>query len=99
MIEPISAALAAAKATRTDAAPAAAATPASGFAEALKTTAGATVDAVGESEKAALGALRGGADLQDVVRATVEAELAMETAVAVRNKLIESYQEIMRMPI
>ena len=46
-----------------------------------------------------MNAVRGDASMQDVVQATIAAELAVESAVSVRNKIIESYQEIMRMPI
>ena len=69
------------------------------FAETLKATAASTVDSLKTSEATAMSAMKGEAGIQDVVGATVRAELAVETAVSVRNKLIESYQEIMRMPI
>lgn len=69
------------------------------FAETLKAAAGTTVSAIRESEATAMQAMQGGANMQEVVQATVTAELAIESAVAVRNKMIESYQEIMRMPI
>ena len=41
----------------------------------------------------------GKADLNSVVVAVAEAELTLNTVVAVRNKVIESYREILRMPI
>lgn len=69
------------------------------FADALKNAAGASMDAVKQSEATAMSAVRGEASMQDVVQATIAAELAVESAVSVRNKMIESYQEIMRMPI
>ncbi|MEZ5922517.1 MAG: flagellar hook-basal body complex protein FliE [Parvularculaceae bacterium] len=41
----------------------------------------------------------GEAGLVDVVTAISAAEASLETALAVRNRVIEAYQEIMRMPI
>jgi flagellar hook-basal body complex protein FliE len=41
----------------------------------------------------------GKADMVDVVTAVSETEVAVETMVAVRNKVIEAYQSIMSMPI
>jgi flagellar hook-basal body complex protein FliE len=41
----------------------------------------------------------GEANLVDVVSAVSQAEISLETAIAVRNRMIEAYQEIMRMPI
>ena len=50
-------------------------------------------------EAAAAGVAAGDASLVDVVTAISAAEASLETAIAVRNKVIEAYQEIMRMPI
>lgn len=41
----------------------------------------------------------GKADLTDVVTAVAETETAVETLVAVRDKVISAYEEIFRMPI
>jgi flagellar hook-basal body complex protein FliE len=41
----------------------------------------------------------GKADLVDVVTAVNESEVAVETLVSVRDKVISAYEEIMRMPI
>jgi flagellar hook-basal body complex protein FliE len=41
----------------------------------------------------------GKADMVDVVTAVSETEVAVETMVAVRNRVIEAYQAIMSMPI
>jgi flagellar hook-basal body complex protein FliE len=43
--------------------------------------------------------IAGKADMVDVVTAVSETEVAVETMVAVRNKVIEAYQSIMSMPI
>lgn len=50
-------------------------------------------------ESAAIEALVGRASLQDVVQAVNAAEITLETVVAVRDRMIAAYQEIMRMPI
>ncbi len=43
--------------------------------------------------------VQGKADLVDVVTAVSESELALETLVSVRDRVISAYEEIMRMPI
>lgn len=43
--------------------------------------------------------MAGKADLVDVVTAVSETELALETMVSVRDRVISAYEEIMRMPI
>ncbi|MEM7741456.1 MAG: flagellar hook-basal body complex protein FliE [Pseudomonadota bacterium] len=69
------------------------------FIEALKGTAMESIETIQQSEKMSSAAMHGQASLQEVVQATVKAEVAVETAISIRNKMIESYQEIMRMPI
>ena len=50
-------------------------------------------------EAAAMGAMTGSADPHALVQALAQTELAVETAVTVRNKVVEAYQEILRMPV
>lgn len=50
-------------------------------------------------EMAAKQAMVGDADPHALVQALAQTELAVETAVTVRNKVIEAYQEILRMPV
>lgn len=52
-----------------------------------------------ESEKIAKAAMAGDADPHALVQALAQTELAVETAVTVRNKVVEAYQEILRMPV
>ncbi|NBN63550.1 flagellar hook-basal body complex protein FliE [Microvirga tunisiensis] len=47
----------------------------------------------------ALGLVQGKADVVDVVTAIAETEVALETMVTVRDRVIAAYEEIMRMPI
>ncbi len=52
-----------------------------------------------QGERTALAAMSGGADPHALVQALAQTELAVETAVTVRNKVVEAYQEILRMPV
>jgi flagellar hook-basal body complex protein FliE len=52
-----------------------------------------------ESEATVTAGLAGRADAQAVVEALAQTELAVQTAVAVRDKVVEAYQEILRMPV
>ncbi len=51
------------------------------------------------SEETVKAGLVGRADPQAVVEALAATELAVQTAVAVRDKVVEAYQEILRMPV
>lgn len=73
--------------------------PKMSFGQAMKATAMQQIETIQASEEMTQAAMHGRASLQEVVQATVKAELAVETALAIRNKMIEGYQEIMRMPI
>jgi flagellar hook-basal body complex protein FliE len=52
-----------------------------------------------KSEEVATKAVTGKASLADVITAVSSAENALSTVVAVRDKVIGAYQEIIRMPI
>ena len=71
----------------------------SGFAQVLGGVLDNAMQAGKTSEAAAVQAAAGKADVADVVTAINNAELALETVVAVRDRVISAYQEIMRMPI
>jgi flagellar hook-basal body complex protein FliE len=51
------------------------------------------------AETQALTAAAGGGDIVDVVTAIAAAEAQLETVMAVRDQVIQAYQEILRMPI
>jgi len=57
------------------------------------------VGAVTKSENTASAYMVGKADPHSVVEAIAAAELAVETAVTLRNRVVEAYQELLRMPI
>ena len=52
-----------------------------------------------QAEELSLKQISGEADLKDVVTAVANAENTLETVVAVRDKVLSAYQEILRMPI
>ncbi len=51
------------------------------------------------AEETAQATMTGDADPHALVTALAQSELAVETVVAVRNKVVEAYQEILRMPV
>lgn len=69
--------------------------PTSGFAK----LAGSFAATLTEAENTARSAMLGGADPQALVQALASSQLAVETVATVRDKIVEAYQEILRMPI
>lgn len=51
------------------------------------------------SENTAMQAMTAGADPHALVQALAQTELAVQTVVTVRDKVVEAYQEILRMPV
>ncbi|MGH1463893.1 MAG: flagellar hook-basal body complex protein FliE [Cognatishimia sp.] len=82
-------------ASRPATAPQVAAKPGAFFRDILQETVGT----VQQGEQAALNSMAGGADPHALVHALSQAELAVETAVTIRNRVVEAYQEILRMPV
>ncbi len=78
---------------------AAAETPKPDFGDLVKSAIADTASSLKAGETAAAQVAGGDASLVDVVTAISAAEVSLETALAVRNRVIEAYQEIMRMPI
>lgn len=60
---------------------------------------GEMTGAVARSEGAASAFMVGKADPHSVVEALASAELAVETAVTLRDRVVEAYQELLRMPV
>lgn len=56
-------------------------------------------DILRSGEEAAMSGMLGGADPHALVQALAKTELAVETAVTVRDKVVEAYQEVLRMPV
>lgn len=57
------------------------------------------VATVREGDQVASAGLAGQADMQAVVEATMAMDSTVRVSVALRDKMVEAYQEIMRMPI
>ena len=51
------------------------------------------------AEAVSIGGLKGTASLQDVVEHVMSAEQSLQSAIAIRDKVISAYQEISRMAI
>lgn len=69
------------------------------FAALLERTLADAIDAGHKGEAIATAAIGGHTSLQEVVEAVNAAELTLQTVVAVRDRMIAAYQEILRMPI
>jgi len=56
-------------------------------------------DTLAKGEQTAKSAMTGGADPHALVEALANSQLAVETVSTLRDKVVEAYQEILRMPI
>lgn len=54
---------------------------------------------LGQVDHVATGAMTGQIETHTLVQTIAETELALETVVAIRDKVVEAYQEILRMPV
>ena len=70
-----------------------------GFGDLLKSAIGDAFAASKVAEKQMANQVAGKAELVDVVTAITSAEASLETVMAVRDQVIQAYQEILRMPI
>lgn len=70
-----------------------------GFGQLMKQATLDAIESVRGGEQATAAAVTGKADLTDVVEAMTQAELTLQTVSAVRDRMLNAYQEIMRMPI
>jgi flagellar hook-basal body complex protein FliE len=69
------------------------------FGAMLKDAVGAALEAGRKSDTQTQAMAAGKANVVDVVTAVAESETAVEALVAVRDRVIQAYEEIMRMPI
>ncbi len=69
------------------------------FAKLLGDAVQGVVDSGKVADTKAMELVNGKGDMIDVVTAISQTELAMDTMVAVRDRVISAYEEIMRMPI
>lgn len=88
-----------AQATKPPTDQAASAAQAPDFAKLLSDSVQSVVDAGKVSDQMSLDLVNGRGDIVDVVTAISQTEIAMETMVTIRDRVISAYEEIMRMPI
>jgi flagellar hook-basal body complex protein FliE len=69
------------------------------FAQMIEKGASEAVQTVREGDSVAAAGLSGQAGIQQVVEATMALESTVRVSVALRDKLVEAYQEVMRMPV
>jgi len=69
------------------------------FSDMLSKTIEGTAGVIDQSSNAGIDALNSNADLVDVVTTVQNAEMVLETVVAVRDKVISAYNDIIKMPI
>ena len=73
--------------------------PDKGFGAVLKDAIGAITETGRKSDAQSQAMAAGKANIVDVVTAVAETEVAIDALVSVRDKVIQAYEEIMRMPI
>mgnify|MGYP002637430940 CR=1 FL=1 len=69
------------------------------FSELMRLVAVDGIDRTNASEMQSTKSLNKSSDIIDVVTAVTNAEVTLETAIAVRDRIIQAYQNIIRMPI
>lgn len=69
------------------------------FGSVLSEIAGDAMNTVRAGEAAAIQGIGGSMGLQEVVSAIMSAEQTLQTAIAIRDKVVSAYQEISRMAI
>ena len=74
-------------------------TAASGFGDMLGRAMQGAVDAGHAADTQSMQAISGGGSITDVVTAVSKAELALQSTVAIRDRVVQAYQDIMRMAI
>lgn len=69
------------------------------FADALSQAASSAIDKMHNAESVSAQALKGDADTRQVVDAVMSAQQSLQTAIAIRDKIVTAYLEISRMGI
>jgi flagellar hook-basal body complex protein FliE len=73
--------------------------PAEGFGQLVESQLSSLMNQGQGFEARGMDLVQGRADVVDVVTAVAETEVLLETVVTVRDRVIQAYQEILRMPI
>jgi|UPI00055D4C44 flagellar hook-basal body complex protein FliE len=69
------------------------------FSDMMAQVATSAVDTMKAGEAASIAGIQGKASVQQVVEAVMSAEQTLQTAIAIRDKVVAAYQEIARMAI
>ena len=69
------------------------------FSALLKDAVGSVLDAGKKSDAQTIAMSSGKANVMDVVTAVAETDVAVSTLVSVRDRVIQSYEDILKMPI
>jgi flagellar hook-basal body complex protein FliE len=69
------------------------------FGDMMAQVATSAVDTMKAGEAASIAGIQGRASVQQVVEAVMSAEQTLQTAIAIRDKVVAAYQEIARMAI
>jgi len=69
------------------------------FGDVLKNAVGSVLDAGRKSDAQTMAMASGKSNVMDVVTAVAETDVAVSTLVSVRDRVIQSYEDIMKMPI
>ena len=73
--------------------------PGKTFADLVTSSLESAVETGRNSEALSAKAIAGKADLNEVVTAVTSAEVTLQTVLSIRDRVIQAYQEILRMPI
>jgi flagellar hook-basal body complex protein FliE len=69
------------------------------FGDILKTSIGSAIDAQHKSEQVSAASLTGKSSMTDVLQAVNNAEVALNSVLAIRDKVVQAYDTIMRTQI
>ncbi len=73
--------------------------PGASFADMVSGAARSATDTVRTADRTGQAGILGEANLQQVVEATMAMESTVKVSVAIRDSVVQSYQEILRMPV
>ena len=71
----------------------------SGFGDVMTRALQGVVSAGHQADAQAMRAISGEGNLTEVATAVTRAELSLQTAISIRDKVVQAYQDVMRMPI
>jgi flagellar hook-basal body complex protein FliE len=76
-----------------------AASPATSFADSLSKLVDSVEKTQGDANGAVVNMLDGNGEVHDAMIALQRAEMSLQLTVQIRNKLVQAYQDVMRMPV